>query len=109
MSSDPAKEVLRFLQQEVINIIEHSERGSHACAQAHMFGPLHISTILLISEAPGRDEATATFRAYVELQDDEEEQCEAELVCSCERLPGDGAVWRITALQMLDAAPLPKI
>ena len=95
---------LSLLQQRIIHVIEHNEQEICACAQARVFGTLHTSAIILIQENHDPGSGSVNFRAYVELEDEEHGGCEAELLCTCKRLPGDGAVWQVTRLEVIDAS-----
>lgn len=108
MLSHPEADVLCFLQQKIINAIKHSEHERCACMEALMSSSPHISAIILVRESHWTEESMVKFRAYVELDVNEEEQCEAELLCACERLLEDGAIWRVSTLQVVGALPLPK-
>ncbi|TFW10042.1 hypothetical protein E4K72_02920 [Oxalobacteraceae bacterium OM1] len=101
-----AREAILALEPEILAAIEGTEQGAFAFEQANMKGPSHIAAIIAIDE-DDQPSNMVSFHAYVEIEDADEHQVEAELRATCERLPLDGKGWRAVRLDVIDAGPLP--
>lgn len=105
-SQPGAREAILALEHDILAAIQGTEQGATAFEQANMEGPAHIAAIIAVDEDDTSPELVS-FHAYVEIQDAEEHQVEAELRATCQRLPLDSRGWRTVRLDVLDAGPLP--
>lgn len=107
MAFDVAEQAIRFLEQEITAEVDRSEKGAAAYADANLTEPSHIRKIILSDAKFLPGENSIAFKGFLELGDNNDNQYEAEVEGTCERLPGGGSGWKKTGLKVLDAGPLP--